>query len=74
MTPLLIFTKALSVTIRPIACGTPKLLLPLNSHPIMVALVPAPLICTSISEGSVVNSKTQPESVIREAFVCTISN
>lgn len=49
------------------------MLVPLNSQPIISAVVPAPLICTSTSDGPLVRSKEQPDSVIDDAPVCIIS-
>jgi hypothetical protein len=74
MLPLLISTKALSLTIIPALSDTPAVLVPLKSQPMISAVVPAPLICISISEGPFVRAKEQPASVIVDAPDCRISN
>jgi hypothetical protein len=71
---LLILTMALLATDMHVPCGIPRLLLPLKSHPIILAVVPAPLICISMSETPLVNSKEHASSNICDALDCMISS
>jgi hypothetical protein len=57
----------------PVLSDMPAVLVPLKSQPIISAVVPAPLICISISEGPLVRAKEQPASVIADAPVCITS-
>src|ERR1700722_18173571 len=73
MVLLLMAAFALLVTCMHVACGTPKLLLPLNSQPRTSSDVPAPLICKLISPLLFVTLKLQPLRLRAAALVCAIS-